>query len=27
LCRVLVLRSPLSHLVCARVLHTGFPKE
>jgi hypothetical protein len=24
---VLVLRSPLSHLVCARVLHTGFPKE
>jgi len=25
--RVLVLRSPLSHLVCARVLHTGFPKK
>jgi hypothetical protein len=24
---VLVLRSPLSHLVCARVLHTGFPKK
>jgi hypothetical protein len=24
---VLVLRSPLSHLACARVLHTGFPKE
>jgi len=25
--RVLVLRSPPSHLACARVLHTGFPKE
>jgi hypothetical protein len=24
---VLVLRSPPSHLACARVLHTGFPKE
>jgi hypothetical protein len=24
---LLVLRSPLSHLACARVLHTGSPKE